>query len=112
MHNYFHSHLRTAALFLVAAVSVPRAVAQISAGSAGNNPNDPTKVDYSKSPKSFPNLFAPYERLTLKPPNLQNSPRIQQLIHDGKLTLSLNDAVALALENNLDLAIARYNLDI
>lgn len=112
MHNYFHSHLRTAALFLVAAVSLPRAAAQVSAGSAGNNPNDPTKVDYSKSPKSFPNLFAPYEGLTLKPPNLQNSPRIQQLIHDGKLTLSLNDAVALALENNLDLAIARYNLDI
>jgi outer membrane protein len=33
-------------------------------------------------------------------------------MHDGKLYLSLNDAIALALENNLDIAIARYNLNI
>jgi outer membrane protein TolC len=33
-------------------------------------------------------------------------------MHDGKLYLSLNDAVALALENNLDIAIQRYNLNI
>lgn len=113
MRKYFHPQLRTLALFLIAVVFLPGAFAQSSSNkSAGNNPNDPTKVDYSKSPKSFPNLFAAYEGRTLKPPNLENSPRIQQLIHDGKLTLSLNDAVALALENNLDLAIARYNLDI
>src|SRR5690242_16771284 len=70
------------------------------------------KIDFSKPRKSFPNLLAPYEGRTLRSPKLQNSPRIRQLIKDGKLTLSLNDAVALALENNLDLAIARYNLDI
>ena len=35
-----------------------------------------------------------------------------QLIRDGKLYLSLKDAIDLALENNLDLAIARYNLPI
>ena len=33
-------------------------------------------------------------------------------MRDGKLYLSLNDAIALALENNLDIAIARYNLNI
>jgi outer membrane protein TolC len=33
-------------------------------------------------------------------------------MHEGKLYLSLNDAIALALENNLDVAIARYNLNI
>jgi outer membrane protein TolC len=33
-------------------------------------------------------------------------------MRDGKLYLSLNDAIALALENNLDVAIARYNLNI
>ena len=43
---------------------------------------------------------------------LFNSPRIDQLIKNGKLMLSLDDAITLALENNLDLAIARYNLDI
>ena len=45
-------------------------------------------------------------------PQLTNSPDLQQLIHDGKLYLSLKDAMRLALENNLDIAIARYNLPI
>jgi outer membrane protein TolC len=45
-------------------------------------------------------------------PELTNSPRLNQLIRDGKLYLSLQDAISLALENNLDLAIARYNLPI
>ena len=48
----------------------------------------------------------------MEPPNLANTPRIDQLMHDGKLYISMNDAVALALENNLDIAIARYNLNI
>lgn len=52
-------------------------------------------------------------RATLVPsPNLANSPRIDALVHDGVLELSLKDAIALALENNLDLAIARYNIPI
>jgi len=45
-------------------------------------------------------------------PALANSPRLDRLIRDGKLYLSLRDAIDLALENNLDLAIARYNLPI
>lgn len=45
-------------------------------------------------------------------PQLANSARLNQLIRDGKLYLSLQDAIALALENNLDIAIARYNLPI
>ena len=48
----------------------------------------------------------------MPPPNLSNTTRIQQLIRDGKLYISMNDAVALALENNLDIGIARYNLNI
>jgi outer membrane protein TolC len=52
-------------------------------------------------------------RASLVPqPNLANSPRIDALIKDGVLELSLKDAIALALENNLDIAIARYNLPI
>jgi outer membrane protein len=43
---------------------------------------------------------------------MTNSPRLERLVADGKLNLSLKDAIDLALENNLDLAIARYNLPI
>ena len=52
-------------------------------------------------------------RATLVPkPNLANTPRLDALVRDGVLELSLKDAIMLALENNLDLAIARYNIPI
>jgi outer membrane protein len=41
-----------------------------------------------------------------------NSVRLSELLKDGKIYLSLSDAIALALENNYDIAIARYYLDI
>jgi outer membrane protein TolC len=39
---------------------------------------------------------------------LVNSPRLDQLVRDGKLELSLQDAVELALENSMDIAVQRY----
>ena len=68
--------------------------------------------DYSKPQSHFPNPIAPYMPSHVAPPNLSNTARINELLHDGKLMLSIDDAVALALENNLDIAIARYNLNI
>jgi outer membrane protein TolC len=58
------------------------------------------------------NPFAAYAPSSVPEPDLANSSRIQRLIRDGKLYISLQDAIALALENNIDLAIARYNLPI
>ncbi|HKI27446.1 MAG TPA: TolC family protein [Candidatus Sulfotelmatobacter sp.] len=69
-------------------------------------------MDYSQPVSHFPNPIGPYKPRYLAAPNLANTARIDQLMHDGKLYLSLNDAIALALENNLDIAIARYNLNI
>lgn len=68
--------------------------------------------DYSEPRPQFPNPLAPYRPETVPPPNLSNTPRIDQLMRDGKIMLSINDAVALALENNLDIVLARYNLNI
>jgi outer membrane protein TolC len=62
-------------------------------------------------PKSHNPLNA-YAPDTVPEPALGNSPRLDQLVRDGKLYLSLKDAIELALEDNLDLAIARYNLPI
>lgn len=50
----------------------------------------------------------PYAWRDVAPINLTNSARIEQLIRAGKLYLSLQDAVALALENNLDIELQRY----
>src|SRR5215510_1782664 len=58
------------------------------------------------------NPLSAYSPVTAPEPQLANSPHLNQLIRDGKLYLSLNDAIRLALENNLDIAIARYNLPI
>lgn len=56
------------------------------------------------------NPLAAYMPSTAPPLNLANSPRLQSLERDGKLYISLKDAIALALENNLDLAYFRYTL--
>ncbi len=69
-------------------------------------------LNYSKPVSHFPNPIGPYTPRHVAAPNLANTARIDSLMHDGKLYLSLNDAIALALENNLDIAIARYNLNI
>ncbi|MGC2152313.1 MAG: TolC family protein, partial [Terriglobales bacterium] len=58
------------------------------------------------------NPLDPYMSDEVPEPVLTNSQRLDRLIRDGKLYLSLKDAIDLALENNLDLAIARYNLPI
>ena len=58
------------------------------------------------------NPLGPYAADHVPQPVLTNSPRLDRMVRDGKLYLSLKDAIDLALENNLDLAIARYNLPI
>lgn len=66
------------------------------------------KHDFSRGPSAFPDLFRPYRPIGIEPPVLANSPRIEQLIHDGKLSITLQDAIELALENSLDIAVQRY----
>lgn len=106
---------------LVATSSAQQATPQ---GSEASPPQAPQPVgaqahvqqdgvrDYSKPRSQFPNPLAPYSPETVPPPNLSNTSRIDQLMRNGKIMLSINDAVALALENNLDIVLARYNLNI
>ncbi len=50
----------------------------------------------------------PYRPVEQAPNDLSNSTRIESLLRAGNLYLSLQDTIALALENNLDIAIQRY----
>jgi outer membrane protein len=68
--------------------------------------------DYSKPRSAFPHLLQPYRVQEVPQPNMGNSARIDSLMRNGKIYLSIDDAIALTLENNLDLDIARYNLNI
>jgi outer membrane protein len=67
------------------------------------------KYNYSHAPRPFPNIINPYRPISIGEPGLTNSPRVDQLIHDGKLELSLQEAVELALENSMDIVVQRYN---
>jgi outer membrane protein TolC len=71
-----------------------------------------TPLQQATQPNSVLSGWKPYVPHGLPRPVLKNSDRLHSLLKDGKLMLSLNDAVALSLENNFDIAIARYNLDI
>lgn len=72
----------------------------------------PQPRDYSKPRNYWPNPLAPYTPTTVEPGDFVNSPRLENLVKDGKIYLSLSDAIVLALENNYDIAIQRYNLNI
>jgi outer membrane protein TolC len=103
----------------------------VSAQAQQDTPNAPVPQTTAPAPSPLaspaplairtpPNLAIPhsnnplraYAPSTVPKPNLDNSHRLNDLIRDGKLYISLQDAIDLALENNLDLAIARYNLPI
>ena len=71
-----------------------------------------TAIDYTKPKSHFWNPIAPYTAMNVPLAELGNRDKLNSLLRDGKIYLSLADAVALALENNYDIAIARINLDI
>src|SRR5579875_1546950 len=72
----------------------------------------PTTHDYSVAKPFLPNPLRDYTPTDYPATRLSNTPRLNDLLRDGKVYLSLADAVTLALENNYDIAIARINLDI
>jgi outer membrane protein TolC len=72
-------------------------------------PQQPFHVEL---PRAHHNPLFAYRPSTAPELNLTNSPRLESLIRDGKLYISLNDAIALAIENNLDIAYFRYNFPI
>ena len=64
--------------------------------------------DFTFGKRWFPNILEPYTPTPVPEPILTNAPRIEQMVKDGKLTMSLQDAVDLALQNNLAIVIERY----
>ena len=92
--------------------SAPPMTAMPQAPAPQHNAHLYSDQDYSKPKSPFPNVIAPYRSGSVPPPNLSNSARTDQLFRDGKMYLSINDAVAMALENNLDIVLQRYNLSI
>jgi outer membrane protein TolC len=67
------------------------------------------------APESYPAeafhwLTEPYVEHPIPPVDLSNSPLIRQLLRSGNIYLSLSDAITLAVQNNFDIQLERYNL--
>ena len=99
-------------LALAAAPSGPAATSVQSAPTTAPAQAHQGNIPFDQLQHPSRNPFDAYRGKTVPPPSLENSARLDSLIKDGKLYLSLQNAIDLALENNLDLVIARYNLPI
>lgn len=98
-----------AAALVWALTTLPRLYAQ---GQNTTNPEsayDQAIANTYTHQKWFPNIFDPYVNPSVPPLSLANSQLLNELIQNGTMHLSLQDAIALAIENNLDIAVARYN---
>jgi outer membrane protein TolC len=104
--------------------SAPEAPSPAASGAATSAPTLAQQMEQSRQEPAIPqrpfhvelphshNPLSPYRPSEAPPLDLTNSPRLDNLIRDGKLYISLHDAIALAIENNLDLAYFRYNFPI
>ena len=70
----------------------------------------PTREAVRGLTPSFLGFLGPYHPATVAPLFAGDATRLKALVRDGKLYLTLQDALALALENNLDVETERYNL--
>jgi outer membrane protein len=75
---------------------------------APDNATPPTPQLESDHPRWYSGFTHPYEPRVVPPVNISNSTRLDSLMRAGKLYLSLSDAIALAIENNLDVELERY----
>jgi hypothetical protein len=74
------------------------------AGSAAAD--NAVRIDPAQGP--LVRFTRPFRARSVPPVNLANTPRLESLLHAGNLYLSAQDAVALAVENNLDIEVQRY----
>jgi outer membrane protein TolC len=103
--SLFHGFSILVLMSISLSAQTPQA-AVVQASPASQQPALRLDIPHSENP------FNTYRASLVPQPNLANSQRIDTLVKDGTLELSLKDAISLALENNLDIAIARYNIPI
>ncbi|HEV8130418.1 MAG TPA: hypothetical protein VGQ81_04150, partial [Acidobacteriota bacterium] len=76
---------------------------------SGRKQPDAAPLDYSRSPEWFPGFYKPYVRRNVPGAKLGNTSRVTQMIQQGKIPLSLQQLLSAVVENNLDIAAARYS---
>ena len=99
-------------IILAAEPASPTPSAQAVAPVAASSSDATSKIPFDRLLRPSRNPIDAYRGKTAPPPSLENSARLDALVRDGKIYLSLRDAIDLALEDNLDMVIARYNIPI
>lgn len=94
-------------LLLCVAMSWPCYSQETPPPQAGATAQPLTRMPAVTSPEGI-RLTFPYRAEQVTPPSMINSPRTYELIRAGNLYLSLQDAISLVLENNLDIQLQRY----
>jgi outer membrane protein TolC len=90
----------------------PLSSAAVSVQTPAVAPAAQSNVPFQQLQRPSRNPINAYRGTIVPPPSMANSARLSSLVRDGKIYISLRDAIDLALENNLDMVIARYNLPI
>ena len=119
-HSRVFSRIQACAAILLLQVNLAMAVEPPSQATASQEPapaaapaqNQQTGIPFDQMLRHSLNPIDAYRGKVAPAPSMMNSARLDSLVKDGKLYLSLHDAIDLALENNLDMVIARFNLPI
>jgi outer membrane protein TolC len=83
----------------------------VASSSIGFAQSSEVSIESPKPPPVVGHVLAPFhlEKRVVPPARLNNSPRLESLVRAGNLYLSVQDVIALVLENNLDIAVQRYS---
>jgi outer membrane protein len=94
--------------FCVQAIIIAFCVSGLVCQAQTAKPEEPQNTRQKSGSGGFLSIFGVNQERPVPRLVLDNSPRIGSLISNGKLNLTLVDALAMALENNLDIALQRY----
>ncbi len=75
---------------------------------AAGSRSQPEMPPFTRPDQGWRKWTKTYQPTEVPPINLTNSNRLELLIKGGNLYLSVQDAIALALENNIDIEVQRY----
>ncbi len=111
MRSYICIFLRQAAVGALVLLQAGGDVARAQALPGRPQPiGQPAETDLRASgPANW--LLGPYRAPLIKPSRTGNSDLVSHLVHNGTLFLTIEDAIDLAIENNFDVEIQRYDLE-
>jgi outer membrane protein TolC len=98
--------------FAILLLQIPSLAAEPATAAVQTPATAPARIPFDQLLRRSYNPIDAYRGRSAPPPSMANSARLGSLVRDGKIYLTLREAIDLALEDNLDMVIARYNLPI